>query len=342
MYLMDAIAQMDDLVRHGELSAKVVTDPALRVFPDLMDKLQGTPRFLLEKDAIEAVVELTLGRPKIILEALAHLRLPYPRMWVEWDESHRDRLRQHVMDPVRAAEVEANKILRPVPVRLGFLLEGDPGGRSGMATWAWQSPKSTLGPLNVPNIAPISPHFDFDQRWEQGPWRTASFLSGNLAELWGDNEVQLNALLGLWEKADHKLNPWGKTYFERVGATDERLAHAFADVYGEWIGIIGVLLLLTSSRRSVDYRAVDRAKLNKHRARKKEAPLLDHTEVVMHTRGRGDGMRQMRLPLGHQRKSPRIHMVSRYLARRGDKHWLVEPYVRGSGDAIHRVTKVRQ
>jgi hypothetical protein len=46
-------------------------------------------------------------------------------------------------------------------------------------------------------------------------------------------------------------------------------------------------------------------------------------------------------PLGYLRKSPRVHLVSSYLARRGDKHWIVEPYWRGSGDVIHRQTHVR-
>jgi hypothetical protein len=34
-------------------------------------------------------------------------------------------------------------------------------------------------------------------------------------------------------------------------------------------------------------------------------------------------------------------MVSSYLNRRNDKHWVVQPFMRGSGDIIHRQINVR-
>ena len=338
MYLMDSIAAVSELVRRRQIrtedhEGRNVLDPALTIFPVLSDKLKGAPRFILDRDAIQAVVELSLGRPRIIAEALAHLRAPLPTMWVEWEEVHRSRLRDSIGDDPDP--------LRPIPVRLGFLLETDEGGRTGVATWVWESPME--GPIKVPNVAPIGAYFDFDATYEHPPERVQSFLTGNLAELWGDNPVQLQGLLDIWSKVDHRPSRWGGRYFEAAGGmTDERLALAFSDVYGEWIGIVSVLLLLTASRKSVDYRPVNRAKLNKHRARRREVPLLDHTEVVMHLNRNHASGRQMPLPLGHTRKSPRVHMVSRYLARRGDKHWLVEPYIRGSGETIHRVVKVKR
>lgn len=112
-----------------------------------------------------------------------------------------------------------------------------------------------------------------------------------------------------------------------------------SDIYGEYIGIWAILLLLTASRPTVEYKQVSQTKINKARIKKRAAPLFDHIEVTMNISHRAVTQRQGQ-PLGHVRKSPRIHVVSSYLARRGDKHWLVNSYVRGSGDAVERHIKV--
>ena len=71
--------------------------------------------------------------------------------------------------------------------------------------------------------------------------------------------------------------------FDQVaGNTPQRVAQAYADVYGEYIVAWAVMLLLTSSRKAVDYRPVDRSKLNQVRSKKHKALLFDHTEVTLH------------------------------------------------------------
>jgi hypothetical protein len=313
MYLMDAIAATAQLA----IDTGQTDSLALSMYPDLAGRLTGAPRFLLDRATIEAATELTLGRPKIMLEALTHLAAPYPAMWVEWEEAGRHRLREKW--PTLSDGAPAFTDDRPLPSRLGFLLEADPSGRKGMLTWLWLSPASET----VPNVAPFSPYFDLDAPPLEPPaGHTLGLLKGNLAKMWADNPVQNDALLGLWRLVRHSPSEWGEKYLRWMGATPERLANALADVYGEWIHAVSVLLLLTASRQAVNYREIDRSRLNKTRLKRREVPLLDHTEVVMHLRGRQAG-EQPRAPLGYARKSPRIHMVSRYLARRGDKHWIV-------------------
>jgi hypothetical protein len=324
LYLMDSIAQVATAAPAG--------DPILDIYADLRDRMTGAPRFLLDNAAIHASVEIGLGRPKVLLEALEHVQVPYPVMWVEWAEAGREKLRTLVgaVDPVPG---------RPIPDRLGFLLECDKGGRKGVATWAWTSPGN-----DVPNIAPISPFFDLDASIKQPPDRRTGILTGNLGQMWRDNPVQLEALYAIWRTAKHQPSKWGLKYFSmlatKVGNIEERIDHNFADVYGEYIEIWTIILLLTSSRQAVEYRQMDRAKINKARTKRRETPLLDHTEVVMHLSNRV-AKEAPHAPLGYARKSPRIHMVSRYLARRGDKHWLVEPYMRGSGSPVPRHVQVR-
>src|SRR4051812_13385786 len=167
-YLMDDIKKIATAVR-AEGAAQ---DPVLGVFPDLADRLQLAPRYLLDNATIHASVELTLGRPKILLEALNHLRVPYRALWCEWEEAGRHKLRE-------TFNYGPEDPFRPLPTRLGFLIETAPGGRAGQVTWVWNGKD-----LDFPNIAPISAFFDLDQRIKQPPERILAFLRGNLAQLW--------------------------------------------------------------------------------------------------------------------------------------------------------------
>lgn len=340
-YLMDDIAAGAHEVRRVFGKDR---DPILRVYPMLDDKLRGIPRFLFDDDAIHAAVELTLGRPKVLLEALEHVSIPYPRMWIEWAESGRAKLR----DTFEAGGSTIESPDRPLPQRLGFLIESD-DGRRGTVTWVWNAHTSRMpNDEPFPNVAAVEPHFDLDAQIPQSRERIESFLKGNLCRLWGDNPVQLEALFGLWRTAEHKPSAWGYHYLEAMAARrgvdklPEIIAHCMADTYGEYIIIWACILLLTASRKAVEHRPVDRAKLNKARAQKRLPLLWDHTEVVMHISQPAVGTGATRAPLDYHRKPPRIHMVSRYLARRGEKHWIVESYMRGSGKVISRHVQVRK
>src|SRR5215467_8274119 len=162
MYLMDCIADSALAIRQQGKRPK--TDPLLKIFPQLDEKLKGTPRFLLDENAIHTAVELTLGRPKVLLEAMRHLVIPWPRVWIEWPESGRQKLRDEFEDENKGW----TGMDRPLPTKLGFFLEcTSDSGRQGTATWAWTSPAHNLITGNWPNIAPISPYFDLDARLEQ-------------------------------------------------------------------------------------------------------------------------------------------------------------------------------
>jgi len=337
---MDSIADSALAVR--QQGKRMASDPLLKIFPALDEKLKGTPRFLLDEHAIHTAVELTLGRPKVLLEAMRHLVIPWPRLWIEWPESGRAKLRQEFGDQGYTGPD------RPLPEKLGFLLEcTTENRRQGMVMWAWTSPAHDLITGNWPNIAPISPYFDLDARLEQPADKIEGFLRGNLARMWRDNPIQLEALFDIWRTTQHGPNDWGFEYLRmlerQVGeeALPAHLANMWADVYGEWVIVPAILILLTSSRKVVDYHPVDRSKINKHRAKRKQALLYDHTEVTMYLGERHVASGQRCQPLSYKRKSPRVHMVSSFLNRRGDKFWVVQPFMRGSGDVIHRQINVK-
>jgi hypothetical protein len=331
--MADHVAQMNPVLRR---------DPALRQFGILDDKLKGAPRFLFDNAAIRMAVELTLGRPKVLREALAHLEIPYPVMWVEWDDHGRSKLREELRDEMQFKE------LRPLPGRVGFLLESD-GRRRGTATWLWTTPdaqkhwqrlgmaeaKLPIGKIrDVPNIGLIQPYFDLDQQYLQPPHLVQGLASSNLFEVWADNPVQRDYLWQIWKTAEHRPSEFGRSML-RLSSEPLLEALAYADVFGEYIGIWGCLLLLTASRPIIERTPIAHERLNKARRKRGERPLFDFVNVTLRL-NREEHVAIARGPLGHARKSPRVHLVSSYLARRGDKHWAVLPYWRGKGEAVTR------
>ncbi len=283
-YLMDTINQAAERIRAARM---VPTTQMMAAYADLGDRLQGTPRFLLDARACQMAVELNMGRPKVLREAMRYARVPYRRMWIEWNDADRQALRDKFSDEMEFAE------LRPMPGRIGVLLEADEAGRRGTAIWV-------------------------------------------------DNPIQLEAFFDIWQTCEHKLAAWGPQYLTQF--SDPQLAYALSrsDVVGEYIMLWCILLMLTASRPVVRYDAIDLGKVNKHRAKKRETPLLDHTRVTLNL---APHVERPVLRASYQHKSPRIHMVSSFLTtrhtREGTRHMIIQPYWRGQGEVIHRQVHVR-
>ena len=329
MYLMDGLTDAAaEVTRNGARNV-----PVLEVFPMIADRLVGAPRYLFDDAATRTAVELTLGRPKVLREAIGNCRIPYPKLWVEWEEGARTRLREIFG--------ERSDPHRPLPTRVGFLVECDANGRQGVVTWVWSA--KVGGGLPFPNIGPISGYFDLDRQFPQAANRTEALMGGNLANYWKGNPVQVQALCSIWETADHRPNDdWGPNFLAAIGRErlPTTLAHAYADVYGEYIMMWAAIMLLTASRPIVTYTPIDLSRLNRARKKRGQPLRLDHTQVTMRLQQRPTDQ-VVRGPLGYSRKSPRVHLVSSYLARRGTAHWIVQPYWRGQGETISRRVQVR-
>lgn len=333
-YLMDSLANMATSV---ELSNLTKNQGILDIYPYMIKKMRHAPRFLMDATAMQASVELSLGRPKVLMEALEHCQVPYPEMWIEWQEDHRVKLQEVVSTFAPLTEPG-----RPLPQRLGFLIETEQGGRKGVITWVWTSRGVSLDKIDIPHVSPVVAYFDLDSKSKHND---DTFNTGlTIRHLWDGNPVQQQALLDIWRTATHGPSEWGWRFLQNVCHSEkqvvDRLSEFFRDVYGEYITAWTILLLLTASRKTVDYSKVDRSKLNKARVKRRQTPLWDYTEVTMHVTA-PPVAGAPRAPLGYARKSPRIHCVSRYLARRGDKHWIVQPYLRGSGSTVERHVHVR-
>jgi hypothetical protein len=332
---MDEIAETARQV----IDIKQSNHPTMSIYPIIYKELQGCPRFIFDDAAIETAVELTLGRPKILLEAMKNLKIPYPKLWIEWPESGRERLRE--IFTINEKTIDPG---RPLPSKVGFLLETDANGRKGVVYWAWNIPEDKITKeikFNPPNICPISPYFDLDKDFPQDKATLSSFITANLCNLWKDNDIQQEALLGIWRTANHVPSHWGQTYLTSIcGNNKEKWFHAlnnfYADVYGEYIMIWSILLLLTSSKKIIEEVGVDLSHLNKARTKRNQVPKFNYTKINMYIDKSAQHVKFIKGPLGYTRKSPRIHLVSSYLGRRGDKHWVVQPFWRGEGEVISR------
>lgn len=331
MYLMDCVNQAADRIRATGLRG---VEPMIDAYEDLGARLQGTPRFLLDARATEMAVELSIGRPKVMREAMHYSRVPYRRMWVEWDDADRKKLRDRFGNDAMLPE------LQPLPGRVGFLLEADETGRRGTATWAWTTPSAAAA--DFPNVGCIEPHFDLDRAFPMEAAIREGLLSAKVFSFWEDNPVQMAAMLDIWHTCEHRLADWGEGYLAKFPNRDLGLALARADVVGEYIHLWSVLLMLTANRPVIRYDAVDMSKLNKRRAKKHEVPLLDHTRVTLNL---APHVERPVLRSSYQHKSPRIHMVSSFLTtrhtREGTRHMIIQPYWRGQGEVIHRRVHVR-
>ena len=333
MYLMDTLNQCASAIRSASPSLFREAGPMMWGYADLADRLKGAPRYLLDVKAVQMMVELTLGRPRVLRDAMAYCRVPYRRMWIEWADGDRQKFNERF----REEHLEFAE-LRPYPERIGFLLEADETGRRGTATWAWTSPQSQT--TGFPNVGCFQPHYDLDRVFPLDDEGRIGLLDANLAKIWKDNPIQLQAFLDIWRTCEHRLCSWGPSYLASLPNPNLALQLSRADVIGEYITIWTVLLMLTASRPVIWETPIDMGRLNKRRIKRRELPLLDHTRVTLKMAPHVERP-VIRGELGYARKSPRIHMVSSYLARRGDRYWVVQPYWRGQGEVIHREVRVR-
>jgi hypothetical protein len=312
MLLMDAI------------SRAAGTGSLRYVFSDITERMQLTPRYLLDDSVVQASTEIGLSRPSVLREAMRHLRIPYPRLWVEWPETGRSTLRQRLA-------VKTNDPLKPIPERLGFLLESD--GRRGRVSWAWALPPHPGYPVDV-CLSPYDACFDLDGDIPQDSDLVEAMGRASLARMWQDDPAEAEAMRSIWRTADHRPSAWGSRLLDAYA--QDRRRFFLADIYGEYLGIWSIMLLLTAARPSVEYRTVDRTVLNKARSKRREPPLFNHTTLHLNHR-----IIERRASSDYPRKSPRTHMVASHLRVRGDKHFIVSPYVRGSGPIVERHVRVK-
>ena len=98
-----------------------ITFGAIGAFAKLLAEAQC---FELSADVVAACREVPRSKPSSLLSALPYVRVPYERVWLEWQ-------------PLGEEDEEDDDQARPLPKRIGCLIESAPSLDYGMMRWAW-------------------------------------------------------------------------------------------------------------------------------------------------------------------------------------------------------------
>lgn len=297
--------------------------------------LRNAARFILSDEVIEAATHLVLSRPRSLRDCVDALKIGWPAMWIEWSEPARV--------GVRRLLGASNENTHETHRTMGFLLRASEDGRRGVLTFVW----SHGG--DEPLTCPIEVAFDLDlcAAAPHDADTVAACLETDIGRRWRRSPDDIAALLELERcvKILHgpELPRIAETVLEISGGDQQILRRfldsQYADIDGEFLASLAILLLLTS-RNGPELRREDRARLNKSRAKQRKIGLLSH-DVVYLRLSRGERVAGERVGGGTiVGASRRAHTVRGHLVNRGGVVYWRRAHVRGTGPATPTTTVV--
>jgi hypothetical protein len=276
-------------------------------------------RFVLDDDLTRASAELAFADGARLAGCLDLLRIPAPRMWVEWNDEVHQRV---IYDTGFTTDYD-----RAAPGRrVGVLLQGSADGYTALSRTFWID--AAAEESSDVNMSPLESYIDL-----RGECAAASdisgVLSGGFASVTDPADAAMDSLL------DHVRfrfdDSWAAYY--RAAATDpDAQRHVVRSSLGAVARDIPLLLaffLLLSAKDATRSIPISRAALNRKRQAHGRPPLLDHIEVrasldaVHDADGAGTELAG--------RQSPRLHHVRGHLVRRDNRVFWRMPHLRGSG-----------
>ncbi len=197
----------------------------------------------------------------------------------------------------------------PDGLRTGLLVEADEGGRRGQMETFWERE------IGEPDRAQARVLFDLDGPLAPSPDRPDFVLYP------GEHALARHLLF--------RIDPRWAAHFALDGfdALRSAAAHVAASVTSG-IGMLCALTSLLSTRAALTTDAVDRARLNRERARRGRAPLLDHVQVRLDLSG--DARAGADAAYAGVRGAARLHHVrGHFVQRNGGLFWR-RPHLRGA------------
>lgn len=319
------------------LAHPTVYEDQTRAFRDLSRRLSGSVRYVLADDVVTMSTDVLLSRPSSLQDVLGVLRIPYPSLWIEWNDDARRAARLH-RDIVKDNG-------KDVPARLGFLVETDAEGRRGTATFCWSHERPRTGP-QPPAVCPYQIRFDFDAP-PDAPIPETDRMRIDSYRRWQGHARELAALDAISGIADLSLSDDGRrslmTMATVTGAPEVArvlLASARDDLAGETLQIVSILMLL-AARNGIERTPEDRTQLNRARRKRGEPELLSHVVATMRL---SKGERRSLATGGGAGVSPRAHIVRGHYCVRGRTIYWRRSHVRagqGGPPPAQRTVHVR-
>ena len=318
MRLLDRVARCRSptllALDHGPAFPYPVTGPS-----DFARQVATCPlRFVLGDDLTRASAELAFADGARLAGCLDLLRMPAPRLWVEWN----DEVHSQVIYETRSAtryDVAAGR-------RVGVLLQGSRDGYAALARTFWAD--AAAEETSEVTLSPLETHIDLRGEFAEAA-DIPGVLSGGLACVTDGTDAAMASLL------DHVRfrfdDSWAAYY--RAAATDSgaqrHVVHASLAAVARDVPLLLAFFLLLSAKDATRSIPVSRAAINRKRQAHGRAPLLDHIEV----RASLDAVRDAEPAAGELsgRQSPRLHHVRGHLVRRDNRVFWRMPHLRGSG-----------
>ena len=278
-------------------------------------QVAGCPlRFVLGDDLTRASAELAFANGARLAGCMDVLRIPAPRLWVEWN----DEVHQRVIH-----ETQAIANCDTVPGRrVGVLLLGTRDGFGAVARTFWDGGTSQSGEVT---LSPLETHIDLRGEFEASDKHV---LSGGFL---GVRQPDSPAMTTLLDQVRFRFDPaWASYYREAasdLAAQREVVRGSLAAVSWDPPLLLAFFLLLCAKDATHSI-PVSRATINRKRLARGHAPLLDHIEVHA-SLDRVTASVSADLE-GAGRRSPRLHHVRGHLVRRGSQVFWRLPHLRGN------------
>jgi hypothetical protein len=282
-------------------------------------RIAGCPlRYVLDDDLTRASAELAFADGARLVGCLDLLRVPAPRVWIEWSDEVHQRV---IYETNASASYDSGASGR----RVGVYMEGSTDGLRAKVRTFWADVGAEESSEVI--ISPIETHIDLRGQHAYAS-DIAGVLTGGHAALTDPADAAMNSLL------DHLRfgfdERWAAYYRAGAAEPEARRAvvhEAMAAVARDMPMLLGFFLLLSAkdATRSIP---VTRTAVNRKRLARGRAPLLDHIEV----RASLDAVYESGssgTELGG-RQSPRLHHVRGHLVRRDNSVFWRTPHLRGS------------
>lgn len=293
---------------------------------ELSKKIKTCPRFILERDAVRTIQNITITQPSRLLSAMSMCRLPFPKLWVEFVFKDRSDWLEEMSNQGIVA------LYRPdasAPTRLGFYIEQlDKEGFVMMVHPVWSHHYPVISVANKAIIMDASPDFKMDMnkfiKMDQKIRQDYSIEKQKWDNRWVMNETEIASLIELAGRIDHIIPDYMEQLWDYINL-DPMLAEYMEgctryDLAAEW-RFATALLTLLNSKNCVEYSKVKEfSKLNKIRTKRKQPQLLSHQVITLSlSKVQKNRMKLMGI---HSKEDMNAHLVrGHFKLRKSGLYW---------------------
>lgn len=311
MLLLDHIAQCTDPFVVAQRDGGIWRLPGAS---DFAQTLKDCPlRYVLTDDLVRTCTALGFSEGEEISGCLDLLHLPAERLWIEWNEAPRRAELARVLPECKVPDTDT--------LRSGVLLQAHPGGRSGTVNTFWL----TGGERREALLAAMETIVSLDGGLSSSVPET--LFEGGAVRVTDRINEQLDGVL---DCARFRLHPDWRQYYSRTtsdAATRAVVVQQSMSAVAFDLPIVLALFLLQSVRTDLVQKNICAERLNRKRALRGRAALLDHIELsapVFLQVERGEAKSG-----GPPRSGPRLHHVRGHIVRRRNTVYWRGPHWRG-------------